>query len=463
VADADTPDTQEDVPLYSFDGKGDFVGWPDAPEPDNVDGPDGLLGSDSSVVPDGSAQPDAAQPDSAVADSAVADTLVPADGVIGPDSLGDSGSTGDTGTTADTGATADSGSVPDSTGEPDVPVGPDAIVADLVVTQDSAEDAVIPTDNGPLPDTFVPDATSPDSGGADVDDADVPVSDVPVPDTTLPDSILVTDGTGQPDGATEPDSGVVVDGYTPDWQGYPDTSFPPDADIYAGAIGSCLQLYLYQQESCGKNNPTAQCIDSVALDGSLYAQFLYEPLRLCENAVCVPQCQNSADPDCFERCVGKSCAAQFFGCTANAASASNTCATTFECAQKYEDKFLTISAKCYAAATTQAQQQFVSVISCTVQPQTESCVQELATCYGAGPNGTSTCSAVASCAQGCGDSEPCVWQCMSSGTPKAIGLIDDWWDCLVQVCGPKCGNDQACSDQCGQSECLPPLLACLSD
>lgn len=384
LADVVTP---PDVTVYTLDGKGDFVGWPDSPAADAT-----ATAGDGSTTDDGAA-------DSSMGDGAVVD---------GGDPSSDGGVASDAG-----GGVADAGS------------GADAGGADGGASID---------DGGALSDAaVVADASSIDGGGAD---GEVAAADVP----TLPDGAAL-----------------------PDWQGYGDLPFADGADIFGGAINSCLALYLYQAESCGAVNPTASCIDAAAKEGSLYAQFLFEPLQQCEKAACVDLCQGASDKSCWEQCIAKYCPAQFFACTSNAQQGNQSCGEAWTCASAFPDKLLTISSKCYAAASQAAQLQLSAVVSCITAPQTASCVPEIAACYGGGQAADASCAASLQCLGACNGDQACSGACFGKASPAAVQLLDAAVACLNLQCAPQCQGDKACQDACAATTCKNQFAACAAN
>lgn len=424
-ADAAKPDAAvADLPPYSFDGKADFVGWPELPAQPELP-----------VQPDVPTPPDAGD-DAFATDDAGADGL-------------DSQSSETAAADSDA-QNADGATEPDNGTEPDA--APELPPADLPLMDVSLQDTADSSDGG----TDVSlDAGFSDSAGETATDSassdggvitDVGLIDAADGGTDVAD-------TGLPDG-------IVV----PDWQGYPaELPFAADADIYGGPIASCLSLYLYQNESCGDAHPTADCINTIAKDGSLYSQFLFAPLQQCETAVCTSLCAAATDKSCMEGCVGKYCTAQFLACTSNAAYGADDCASTFKCSQQYPNKLLTISAKCYANASKDAQKQFSATISCTGQPQTQSCVQQVAACYGNAGGGTDSCSTTATCAQACAGDQNCAFACFGKANPQALTLLDAVLTCQLQKCKAKCDGspDPKCGDTCMQNECKNELVQCL--
>ncbi len=334
----------------------------------------------------------------------------------------------------------------------DAPDGSEADVLDSA--GDDSSDVLVADAPGDAADVNVPpDVFTPEVVTPDVFTPEVVTPDVFTPDVFTPDVFT-------PDASTDVGKSDVIDF---DWQGYGDANYPADADIYGGAINSCLSVYLYQQENCGKNSPSSACIDQSAKIGSLYANFLFEPLAECQKAMCVPQCAGSMDNSCMEQCVGKYCALPFLSCVANDTSGASGCAAAFDCTALYPGKLLTIASACYANATPAAQNQMAALIGCTGQPQTESCLDQIATCY-AVPGASATCAQTATCMQGCGGKDTCSWKCLGQAGSQGVALLDAFWDCAVAVCKPKCGdNNKACQDDCYAKECGPQLTACLTN
>ena len=307
----------------------------------------------------------------------------------------------------------------------------------------------------------VPDGSGPDATGAD----GVPAQDTALVDAQPADAAIadaLSDASG--DSATDAAQDVDTDGLTGlDWQGYPDASYPDDADVYGGAINSCLSLYLYQQETCGKNNPTAACIDGVANQGSLYANFLFEPVRACQDALCVDLCAMAIDETCMNQCIGKNCPNQFLSCVSNDEHGTAGCQATFSCSMAYPGKLLTIGAKCYANGTLAAQLQVGGLIACETKPNTDSCFQAIGDCYDQGAAATNTCMQTITCTQNCGGNQDCVWTCIGKATPSARKAVDALGDCMVTVCTPKCNGDQNCQNACLSSDCSTQFNACVSN
>lgn len=255
-----------------------------------------------------------------------------------------------------------------------------------------------------------------------------------------------------------------ADGFAgPDWSGYPDANFPDGADIYGGAINSCLSLYLFQQETCGKNNPTATCINDVATQGSLYANYLFEPLRACQADICTDLCVSATDETCMNQCIGKYCPNPFLACVANNEHGTANCQTTFTCAMGYEGKMLTIGSKCYANGTLDAQLQVGDLLSCVTKPQTDSCFAAIAQCYDQGSAATATCSQTITCTQNCGSDQICSWICLGKASSSARIAVDALGDCMVTQCQPKCGNDQNCTNNCLSSTCSSQFGNCIAN
>ena len=334
----------------------------------------------------------------------------------------------------------------------------DAVVSDVDQPDSGTEDAGVgdvSLQDAPDPDVGVVDATDLD---AQLDaDAVTDQADVQIPDGQLVDT-FATDATS--DSAAD----VDTDGLTGlDWVGYPDASFPDDADIYGGAINSCLSLYLYQQETCGKNNPTAACIDDVAGQGSLYANYLFEPVRACQNALCVDLCATATDETCMNQCIGKNCPNQFLSCVSNDQHGAADCKATFSCSMGYPGKLLTIGAKCYANGTLDAQLQVGGLISCETKPNTDSCFQAIGDCYDQGAAATNSCAQTITCTQNCAGAQDCVWTCLGSASPAGRQAIDALGDCMVTICNPKCNGDKTCSDACLGTDCATQFGACMAN
>jgi hypothetical protein len=348
---------------------------------------------------------------------------------------------------------------------------PDGQSADAIATEDASAADAYPTDTGyadaVTDDVALQDAAEPDIGVVDDATSDVALTDggdagTDQSDVFLPDGQLVDVITT--DVNSDVGADIDTDGLTGlDWVGYADASFPDDADIYGGAINSCLSLYLYQQESCGKNNPTATCINDVASQGSLYANYLFEPVRACEDAFCVDLCATATDETCMNQCIGKNCPNQFLACVSNDQQGTADCKATFSCAMGYPGKLLTIGAKCYANGTLDAQLQVGGLISCETKPNTDSCFQAVGDCYDQGAAATNSCAQTITCTQNCGNNQECVWTCLGKASPTGRTAIDALGDCLVTICGPKCNGDKTCSDACLGTDCAPQFGACMAN
>ncbi len=416
------------------DAGGRNSGTPDAGTPD--------AGTPDSGTPD-SGTPDAGTPDSGTPDSGTPDSGIPDAGT--PDAGTPDGGQADSGV-ADS-SLPDSG-LPDS-GAPDA-LAPDVGIPDAGVPDTGAPDAG-PTDVV-TPDASPPDALPPDAG----------LPDAAPPDVAAPD-VAVSDGgpsdLGPSDAAP---SGDTWPTWTPDWGGYPDASFTDGSDIYGGVITSCFNLYSYAvSESCSFPDLSGACIDQAAKDGSLYSQFLFAPLQGCMKAKCVPDCKQDPDPKCVERCLGRECASPFFACISQGETGTNGCPETFACLDKYEDKLFSIATKCFANATSQAQQQLAGFFACGEAKQ-EGCVDHIAACYG--PPGTLSCLKVIECAdKTCpkGD-DVCGFGCIGKGTPAATKKLDALWDCSVKQCSD-CAGPKGCGDSCMQKHCNKEQLACVLD
>lgn len=423
IADAGLSDTDDGGVTYTLDGKGDFVGWPelpvDVPPPDTAVEPDAFGDSEADTQADGEADAGVDTQADSEADTSV-DTQADVEADSGVDTQADSEADAGLDTQAD--VEADAGFDAQFDADPDT--GVDAQVdTEADISADTQGDTQVDADLDALADA------QPDSG---VDAA--------------------ADAGSLPDGAM-----------APDWQGYPELPYSADADIYGGAIGSCLSIYLYQQEFCGVNNPTAACIASVAKDGSLFAQFQFEPLRECQTAVCTDLCAAATDKACMEGCIVNYCAAPFLACTSNGAQGGQSCSDAWKCSKQYPDKLLTISAKCYSAASPVAQQQFSAVIGCVGQPQSKACITEVAACFADPAAPTQSCSATLACMNGCNNEEICNFTCLGQANAQAVSLIDDIWTCQLNVCVPKCAGsaDPACTDDCLKNECQSQLVQCL--
>ncbi len=352
---------------------------------------------------------------------------------------------------------------------------PPALVCIPVPPPDVAPDVAVQSDLGST-DGGGSDLVQDDSGGIDgaaIDGivSDITVMDVPVADAPVGDAPVgeVDQGDGGGFDQAVGDGGLadVVDGATGvdapkfDWQGYPDANFPADADIYGGPINSCLSLFLFQQETCGKHNPSAVCIDQIAKKGSLYANYIFEPLRACETAICTDLCALAVDETCMNQCMGKYCTGPFLGCVSNNSSDSADCAATWTCAQQYPGKLLTIGAICYANASKDAQLQLDGLISCSTKPQTESCFKQIGKCFqSASPS--ASCNETLQCSQACGGDQVCTWKCLGNATPQGIQFADGLFNCINSNCTPFCNGDKTCQDKCTATQCSGQLADCLT-
>ncbi len=338
------------------------------------------------------------------------------------------------------------------------------------------------------------DATATDDGGSAGDSlGDVVVTDAPdaIDDTALFDAPSPTDAqeldavadAGQTEGLqdggddvwqteglqdssddawqTEGLQDTGNDGQFIDWQGYDDAAFPDAADIYGGAINSCLGVYLLEQENCGKISPSAACVAKAATAGSLYANYLFAPLAECQTAICLPACATASDESCMNQCLGKNCAAQFLACVANNTSGSQDCATTFDCTDQYAGKLMSIASACYANGTPAAQSQIAGLIGCSSKPQTESCIPLIAKCY-ASPSADQGCKATTQCTQACAGNNPCSWACIGKAKPQSVLFLDALWTCSLQNCS-NCNGDNACTSACLAQKCSGPLADCITD
>ena len=398
---------------------------------------------------------------------------------------GDTANVSDVGVSVDGGPVSDGGAVFDGgagfDGSPvsdNGPVSDSGSVADSGVVGDSgavfdggpASDGGVAFDGGPIFDSSPGFDSGPVSdSGVVVDSGPVldigPTTDAgPVADGTLVDVGVSDIGTTLDIGLdTTTTSGDTWPTWTPDWGGYGDVSFPDDVDVFGGVITSCFNLYTYAvTESCAFPDLSAACIDTAAQDGSYYSQYLFAPLQGCMKEKCVPKCQGDSDPKCVERCLGKACATPFFACLSQGETGTNTCPTTFACLSKYEDKLFSIANKCFANATSTAQNQLATFFACGAEPQTESCINHIAACFG--PSGKLGCLQVIQCAETTcakGD-EVCGFECIGKGSPSAVAKLDALWDCSLKKCSD-CQGPNGCGDACTNVQCKTEQTACVLD
>ncbi len=432
----------------------------DAATADAAMGTDAPGGPDVAGGPDAAGGTDAAEDGSASADDAAdagAGPDVDLDTKPGSDALADGGAGADavtdTGMGAD--AVADGGTGMDVIAE--TGGGVDAVVdsgLDTATAPDSGSDAGV--DSGPALDSgmdaVVDTGPSPD-GGADTFEDTGAVEDT----GSVEDSGSVEDtGADVPPVDAGADSGDAVSGS--DWQGFDDATFPDSGDIYGGAVASCTDLYLLTIESCGYN-PTVACIDQAAAVGSQYANWLYEPLHACLVETCVPLCAGQTEGKCVEACLGKYCTNQFFSCISSGQSGKIDCAQTFGCFSQYEGKMLTIAALCYANATPSAQKALAGFVGCVSQPQTDSCMGEIAACYG---SGNLSCAEVLQCTDGCSGDGNCGFDCIGQATPAAATKLDALADCMTANCS-ECNGNSTCEGQCIQQSCNTEFVDCFTD
>ena len=348
--------------------------------------------------------------------------------------------------TADASAPQDAGDKPDTA---EIDVTPDA--NDVAEAPDANDVAEAPDANDVAE---APDANDV-AGAPDADDvAETPDTIEPVDTIPTPDA---TDATSSGDSA-----------WYPDWQGYPDVSFADGTDIFGGVIKSCKNLYfLIFNESCTGNGLTASCIDTTATSGSVYAQFLFGPLKDCVNTNCTAKCTGDANTgECVQKCLGKHCAYPFFACLTEGEGGNNGCPTTLQCLEKpeYKDKIFSIATFCFGNAKHASQKQVADFFSCGQQPQTKSCFGEIAKCYDS-PDASASCSATIACADACNKQnkgEPCVFECVGGGDADAIKLLDAVQDCQLQNC-QDCAGPKGCGDSCGGTYCAAQWGACMAD
>ena len=479
-----------DVPIVAADVGGGGSG-----------SPDGVLASDVQAAGDGgAAQPDAdpndagGTVDGGAVDGGVADGGAVDGGVADGGTLDggvDDGGTVDGGTvdggavdggavdggTVD-GGTVDGGAVDGGTVDGGTVDGGtvDGGVADGGVVDGGTVDGGV-ADGGTV-DGGVVDGVVTDGGVVDVDvvdsGADTGVSDAGAVDTlndTLADTVVdsgpldagsdVTDS-GPIDTASDGAGPTLPDApWTPDWGGYPDATWPSDVDVYGGTISSCFNAYSYVfVETCTGKDLSTACVNSAAQDASLHTQFLFQPLRECANTNCVPVCAKKGGDTfaCIEACMGKHCAFPLFACITQGETGTKGCPDTFKCLKQYDEKIISIANKCFAPATAKAQKQLADFFACGVQPQSDSCFDQLNACYG---SGNASCLGMIQCSEACpeGD-EICGFQCFGQGSPKAQQQLDALWDCIFANCSD-CGGPNGCSDACHSKFCQKQQTTCI--
>ena len=420
-------------------------------------------------LPDGATVSDdtAAQPDAGGItwlDAVAVDVQGAADATpVTADATGgaDGGTTADGASGSDGGALADGGPGDDGQSGADGATADDAWVGDDTWTAYDGsgtadawpgDDGLIYPDDAALGDSWL----YQDGGWI----GEVSAADASVPDDAWWVDAGIVDGGLWDSGST---ADATVDVNAPDWQGYGDLIVPPGVDINAGALASCSEMYLYQKDTCGPN-ASADCVASMQTAGSPYANYRFEPLAACESLVCSPLCMVAGSDKCLEDCIGKYCAAQFFSCIDNGASGSASCADTFACsnAADIKGKMWSIAVTCLAKASPAAQTQFAGLIGCVTQPQTKTCIPELAACYADG-SAQATCSQTLTCMGGCNGVDTCSNACIGKATPVAVSLIDDFWTCATTQCTPQCGGDKTCQDACFASKCNKQYAACIAN
>jgi len=342
---------------------------------------------------------------------------------------------------------------------------PPALVCIPVPPPDVAPDVPVQSDLGSIDgagnDISPNDVSGQDAALGDGIVSDIQLVDAPVAEAATGDGEANDGGLGDVANGDLVDGAIGVDAPKFDWQGYPDANFPADADIYGGPINSCLSLFLFQQETCGKNNPSATCIDTIAKKGSLYANYIFEPLRACETAICTDLCALAGDETCMNQCMGKYCTGPFLGCVSNDSSGNADCAATWTCAQQYPGKLLSIGAICYANASKDAQIQLDGLISCSTKPQTESCFKQIGKCFqSASP--TASCNQTLQCSQACANNQVCTWNCLGNASAAGIQLADALFNCINTKCTPACNGDKTCQDNCTASQCSVQMADCLT-
>ena len=371
--------------------------------------------------------------------------------------------------------------------------GSDAAAQDAAQDTQEGDAAGAPPDIiSPPQDAGATDTDPPDAGG--VDGGPVDVGDVGAPDTGAPDTGATdtgpTDGGPVDSGPTDSgptdsgptDSGptdagladAVVDGgladagptdagadvfdaaWDPDWSGYGDVSFADGSDVHGGVLDSCWSLFgIVFEETCTNNDLTVACVDAESALGSIYAQYLFEPLRKCMVANCIPKCTGPDSKACVEQCRGKHCAYPLFACASEGVSGSQDCPTTFACMQTYENKFFSMAFHCFGKASAPAKKQLAEFFACGTEPQTDSCFDQIAACYG--PTGNLTCGETIACSDNCppGD-DVCGFECIGKADADAQLKLDALWDCIIANC-------QGQPDSCISQKCPLQTTDCITD
>ena len=244
--------------------------------------------------------------------------------------------------------------------------------------------------------------------------------------------------------------------WDPDWLGYGDVSFPDGSDIHGGVLDSCWSLYgIVFEETCTNADLTVACIDSESALGSIYAQYLFEPLRKCVVANCVPKCTGAGSKDCLEQCRAKNCAYPLFACASEGVSGTKGCPETFACMQQYENKFFSMAFHCFGKASPTAKKQLAEFFACGTEPQTDSCFDQIAACYG--PAGNATCGETIQCSENCPqDDGVCGFECIGKADADGQNKLDLLWDCIIA----KCDNQP---DSCIGQKCPLEVADCLND
>jgi hypothetical protein len=348
---------------------------------------------------------------------------------------------------SDAGALDDASDVQPS--PPDVQPGPsDALTTpDDVVSGDAAFDAGLPLGDGSGLIDVLTDSGALTDAGALTDSGGLPS------DSGTPPS----DG-----GSSSADVGFTDAGSAPDWQGYGDYTFSTESDAFSGPLASCLNVYLFQQETCGKTGASPTCIDQVASAGSAYASFLFAPLADCEKTMCANACPGAVDDTCWNQCVVKYCANQFLACVANDAVGTSDCTTAMACAAQYPGKLLSIASLCYAKASSTAQKQMAAVLGCATAPQTKACVGELGACYGVA-GATGSCQALLSClgqsgVLDCTAGGACAG-CLQQASATAVQQLQALADCRLAQC-PALADGSPLLNACLQAKCAAQVQGC---
>jgi len=466
AGDAKTADSGADTAVRRA---GDVIWWDvggeDAGPTDPIDA-GGI--EDGGASEDGSPMADAGSVDDSVddgvddADEDAEDAPGPLpDVILPPEDGGAIDSAADAGAT-DTSIpdTSDPDAGPADSGPPDAEedAGPPDVVEDAG-PPDVVEDAGPPDvdeDAGP------PDVVE-DAGPPDVQEDTAPVDAGPpdvAADAGPPDTVADAEPPdADPVDSGPPDSGggdAVDAAWDPDWGGYGDVSFPDGADVHGGVLDSCWSLYgIVFEETCTNNQLTVECVDKEAALGSLWAQYLFEPLRKCLVANCIPKCTGPNSDKCMEQCRSKKCAYPLFACASEGESGKNNCPTTFACMQKYDNKFFSMAFHCFGTASPMAKKQLAEFFACGTEPQTDSCFDQIAACYG--PQGNLTCNEAIQCSEACPNGDDvCGFECIGKADADGQKKLDALWDCIVAKC-------QGQGDPCISKECPLEVADCIDD